>query len=1032
MEVQKVLVQVESLLKRGKKAEAAEKLAEVLAVDPQNEVVASRLAITYSELGEIKKAIGIYCQVAKRASERGKNQKALVLYKQALAMDENDPRVLMGMAEESEQLGKFSDAAKYARGLLAYYLPRKRYSDILLACARIARFEPEDEEPKKIWLDVLRTLGNEAKLNEALVVLAGPPGLVSTEHPIGGDPLKLSPEIIEMLIGLMPWFPLDPALPYALAWIHYKQQDFRMLYHFLTQSYRRDPDFCLTLLMLSRVFVETEKLSEAQFVFSYLKENVTRDKRTSMRVLSEQMANFERINGWMAFSEGFDQNNALTTANFLRKVKGLPVEESAKPSGRNEATYGQGASLNPAEINISESSDEAETSNLFEVTAMISKPPQSDLQQPREIKLTPIPEVSGTIELSSASLQSAQSDLITAPPTVENTGARIQRMNEEAILMPEAGEGLNLEDGASNEFAEDESSKTQIYSPQDVLQANRWERAKRPALDFAPPANLPPVETKVNISPPPPKNLPTLDEPPPSPPLMADLEAETATRLLKVEPIENLEIEPAAQFMPEVEAEKSQIGILAKTRPRIEFENNANAELDEEREDITIVRGISQFISGPSEELKAIDLNVQSGIEMDGTARAVPRPPQPPKVQKPSPPIPNTGIDLPHLEANEPTIIAEVKSPPVKKTAEKQEVEKKTFVGMEEMPEQQSMSIRPFTMDQVDLQRAIDAKAADIVVSPPKTSKEELEASVKPHRGDTAIDLGFDLGPASPPPSTAAPDVEIGVRSAKGDQGTDLLVNFKQEVGAKSDIAREFPDNDDSDEPKSVEAAMRLGKAYQDSGDFYSARECFRKALDLGAPFEIVKQRLAEIRAKEFPEGLGKLWEREDSQSVDEIIKSLEKDFDLTISDPVSGVEKNLRTLRDRIDEQVGEGNQKIRIDLGVAFFEMGLFAEAETQFLAASAGADENTRLDATFLAAQAMYARKDFTGAAQILNSLAREKGWEDSELVAVLYLLGQVHEALKQADDSLSCFQRVAAVDSNFRDVRERIDRLTRTNG
>src|SRR3989338_2601321 len=216
MDVPKVLAQAEQLLKRGKTQEAVEKYEEVLQADPQNEVAANKAALAYLELDQKPKAVGLYCNSARRASAKGKNQKALALYKQALVLDESDPRALTGIAEESEQLGKFSDALKYSELLVNIFLPRKRYLELIDACARLVRCQPENDRAKQIWIEVVRVLADEGKLARALVTFCGPPGLVSSEEQIGGDPSKIGQAVLSQLISLQEWFPVDPSLPYAL------------------------------------------------------------------------------------------------------------------------------------------------------------------------------------------------------------------------------------------------------------------------------------------------------------------------------------------------------------------------------------------------------------------------------------------------------------------------------------------------------------------------------------------------------------------------------------------------------------------------------------------------------------------------------------------------------------------------------------------------------------------------------------------------------------------------------------------------
>jgi hypothetical protein len=57
-------------------------------------------------------------------------------------------------------------------------------------------------------------------------------------------------------------------------------------------------------------------------------------------------------------------------------------------------------------------------------------------------------------------------------------------------------------------------------------------------------------------------------------------------------------------------------------------------------------------------------------------------------------------------------------------------------------------------------------------------------------------------------------------------------------------------------------------------------------------------------------------------------------------------------------------------------------------------------------------------------ILQRALSEPGAADDKLIGVLYLLGVSAEALDQPREAVKYYQRVFAVDINFRDVRKRM--------
>ncbi len=195
MSAQKALAQAERLLQRGKLQEAADELEETLQADSSNEIVASKLALIYIDLGEKSKSVGLYCQTAKRASEAGKSRKAIALLKQALNLNPRDPRVLLALAKENEQLGRLSAAKQYINHLLDFCLPRKRYLDAIEACASLVRYSPNEEEPKIKWIELLQLRPDDDQVISAIVVICAPPGKASCEIIESFNSLYVTPVI---------------------------------------------------------------------------------------------------------------------------------------------------------------------------------------------------------------------------------------------------------------------------------------------------------------------------------------------------------------------------------------------------------------------------------------------------------------------------------------------------------------------------------------------------------------------------------------------------------------------------------------------------------------------------------------------------------------------------------------------------------------------------------------------------------------------------------------------------------------------
>jgi tetratricopeptide (TPR) repeat protein len=130
-----------------------------------------------------------------------------------------------------------------------------------------------------------------------------------------------------------------------------------------------------------------------------------------------------------------------------------------------------------------------------------------------------------------------------------------------------------------------------------------------------------------------------------------------------------------------------------------------------------------------------------------------------------------------------------------------------------------------------------------------------------------------------------------------------------------------------------------------------------------------------------------------------------------------------LRKFKQGVSENVDEEDHEAHYDLGVAFKEMGLLDEAIAEFQKALRGTKERVR---TFEALGHCFVEKgQLPVAATIMQRALAEPGVRDEALVGVLYLLGAVAEEQQQFADAKKYYERVFAVDIQFRDVGDRLN-------
>ncbi|MHB8839588.1 MAG: tetratricopeptide repeat protein, partial [Gemmatimonadaceae bacterium] len=160
-------------------------------------------------------------------------------------------------------------------------------------------------------------------------------------------------------------------------------------------------------------------------------------------------------------------------------------------------------------------------------------------------------------------------------------------------------------------------------------------------------------------------------------------------------------------------------------------------------------------------------------------------------------------------------------------------------------------------------------------------------------------------------------------------------------------------------------------------------------------------------------------WLREDEEPKSTRMVVEEKE---PTGDEDADFQDMLRKFKQGVAQNVEEEDHESHYDLGVAYKEMGLLDEAIAEFQKALRGAQLRVR---TYEALGMCFLEKgQLPVALTILQRALAEPGVGDDQLVGVLYLLGYVSEGLKKPADAKMYYERVFAVDIQFRDVGDRL--------
>ena len=189
--------------------------------------------------------------------------------------------------------------------------------------------------------------------------------------------------------------------------------------------------------------------------------------------------------------------------------------------------------------------------------------------------------------------------------------------------------------------------------------------------------------------------------------------------------------------------------------------------------------------------------------------------------------------------------------------------------------------------------------------------------------------------------------------------------------------------------------------------------------VDPGAPKASVAAELVEpVGDKKFVSLGDWLREQEEPKSTRMVV-----DEEQPTGDEAADFADMLKKFKAGVAQNVEEEDHESHYDLGVAFKEMGLVDEAISEFQKALRGAANRVR---TYEAlGQCFLEKKQLAVAVTILKRALSEQGVGDERLVGVLYLLGYSSEALGKPAEAKGYYERVFAVDIQFRDVGDRLN-------
>ncbi len=221
-----------------------------------------------------------------------------------------------------------------------------------------------------------------------------------------------------------------------------------------------------------------------------------------------------------------------------------------------------------------------------------------------------------------------------------------------------------------------------------------------------------------------------------------------------------------------------------------------------------------------------------------------------------------------------------------------------------------------------------------------------------------------------------------------------------------------------------AEPSEELQEALEEA-DFYlaqkladEARQILMDALDEHPEHPLLLRKLAEIDGGS---------ERSDAAAEDRsfaLAQKLAEEAD-GASQSSGDVAQVLHQFKEGVKRQVDKGDTATHYDLGIAYMEMGLHAEAIEEFKLCLDKPDKQCMAET--MIGLSYVAKGEMANAAEHFKRALRSPSRSQEEELSLWFELGNASELLGKASEALVWYEKVEEKSPEFRDVAARIERL-----
>ncbi|MGE4578889.1 MAG: tetratricopeptide repeat protein [Desulfuromonadales bacterium] len=334
--------------------------------------------------------------------------------------------------------------------------------------------------------------------------------------------------------------------------------------------------------------------------------------------------------------------------------------------------------------------------------------------------------------------------------------------------------------------------------------------------------------------------------------------------------------------------------------------------------------------------------------------------------------------------------------------------------GLEELP---GVELEDLVSDEID--EVVDLKALEDA---------DLAEAVEDH----VVEMELEL-------DVVDEELELVAEGEKeGDDLEEAVVDLELDLEPVAELEEELEELVDEDEVAVESVSAPTVQSELEEAEFYlqqdlldEAEQICQRLLTSDPSLEAALEKLGEIQSRRLLAAPAPAEEPEEGYF--DLAAEIMDDGALDATEGMEGVDESDRfqfdgvfaEFKKGVDSQIGGEDAEAHYSLGIAYKEMGLLDDAIAEFektMKNPARFVDGITAKGICLAEKGSFENAEHTFKAGLAND-----GLDSEERISIYYELGLLYEVWGKPREAFECFKRVAAADSFFRNVSEKLSLL-----